>query len=68
MGEPKTNQLNIRVDRRLEKAIDAKRIEMAERIGYIPSRSEVVRLALDAFLASKPGVVSDRGGESESSA
>ena len=50
MGELKSNQLNVRVDRVLEAAIDRKRIELSAELGYIPSRSEIVRLALEAFL------------------
>jgi hypothetical protein len=50
MGELKSNQLNVRVDGVLEAAIDRKRIELCAGLGHIPSRSEIVRLALEAFL------------------
>lgn len=43
-------QLNVRVSDRLEQAIDKKRIELSQALGSIPSRSDVVRLALEAYL------------------
>jgi len=44
------NQLNVRVTPVLESAIDAKRIELARLHGTIPTRSDVVRLALESYL------------------
>ncbi len=46
-------QLNVRVSEQLEKAIDEKRIELRAMMGTIPSRSDVLRLALEAFLDMK---------------
>ena len=43
-------QLNVRVSDELEKLIDAKRIELSQTMNTIPSRSDVVRLALEAYL------------------
>lgn len=43
-------QLNVRVSEELEKAIDEKRIELRAKMGSIPSRSDVLRLALEAYL------------------
>jgi Arc/MetJ-type ribon-helix-helix transcriptional regulator len=43
-------QLNVRVSDELEKAIDEKRIELRAQLGSIPSRSDVLRLALEAYL------------------
>jgi Arc/MetJ-type ribon-helix-helix transcriptional regulator len=43
-------QLNVRVSEELEKAIDEKRIELRAKLGSIPSRSDVLRLALEAYL------------------
>lgn len=43
-------QLNVRISEELEKAIDAKRIELHPILGAIPSRSDVLRLALEAYL------------------
>jgi Arc/MetJ-type ribon-helix-helix transcriptional regulator len=43
-------QLNVRVSEKLEKAIDERRIELRERLGSIPSRSDVLRFALEAYL------------------
>lgn len=44
------NQLNVRVTPQIEAVIDAKRIELAKTLGTIPTRSDVVRLALEAYL------------------
>lgn len=44
------NQLNIRVSDELEALIDRKRIELASTMGAIPSRSDVVRYALESYL------------------
>ena len=44
-------QLNVRVSDQLERAIDGKRIELSKSLGTIPSRSDVVRLALESYLA-----------------
>lgn len=43
-------QLNVRVSEELEKAIDEKRIELRATMGSIPSRSDVLRLALESYL------------------
>ena len=43
-------QLNVRVSDLLEQAIDKKRIELSRTLGTIPSRSDVVRLALESYL------------------
>jgi hypothetical protein len=43
-------QLNVRVSDLLEQAIDKKRIELSRTLGTIPSRSDVVRLALENYL------------------
>lgn len=43
-------QLNVRVSDLLEQAIDKKRIELSKTLGTIPSRSDVVRFALEAYL------------------
>jgi metal-responsive CopG/Arc/MetJ family transcriptional regulator len=53
MKATKPNQLNIRVDRKLEQALDEKRIEYSRLLGYIPSRSEIVRTAIEQFLNIK---------------
>jgi hypothetical protein len=44
------NQLNVRVTPEIEAIIDAKRIELAKTLRTIPTRSDVVRLALEAYL------------------
>ena len=47
------NQLNVRVTPQVEAVIDSKRIELAKSIGVIPTRSDVVRFALEAYLGVK---------------
>lgn len=44
-------QLNVRVSDLLEQAIDKKRIELSTKLGSIPSRSDVVRFALETYLS-----------------
>jgi Arc/MetJ-type ribon-helix-helix transcriptional regulator len=44
------SQINLRVSEELGRAIDAKRIELSHKLGRIPSRSDVVRLALEKYL------------------
>ena len=46
-------QVNVRVDGNLIKLLDEKRIELLVTFGSIPSRSEVVRIALEEYLAGK---------------
>jgi hypothetical protein len=43
-------QLNIRMSVQLAQLIDAKRIALADQLGFIPTRSDVVRLALEQYL------------------
>ncbi|HUH92293.1 MAG TPA: CopG family transcriptional regulator [Casimicrobiaceae bacterium] len=43
-------QLNLRIDKELEQAIDGKRIELQKKLGYIPTRSAIARFALDEYL------------------
>lgn len=43
-------QLNVRVSEQLEAAIDEKRISLRATMGTIPSRSDVLRMALEAYL------------------
>lgn len=43
-------QLNVRVSESLEQAIDEKRIALRSTLGTIPSRSDVLRMALEAYL------------------
>lgn len=49
------HQINMRLPAELAQAIDRKRIELQSVLGRIPSRSEVLRLALDAYLAGEVG-------------
>jgi hypothetical protein len=43
-------QLNVRVSDQLGRAIDKKRIELSHKLGAIPSRSDIVRFALEGYL------------------
>lgn len=44
------SQLNLRISDQLAKLIDAKRIELSAKMGNIPSRSDVLRFALEQYL------------------
>ncbi len=44
------SQLNLRISEELGRLIDAKRIELSQKLGTIPSRSDVLRMALAQFL------------------
>jgi hypothetical protein len=44
------NQINVRLSEEQIKAIDKKRVETQRETGVIPTRSDVLRLALDAFV------------------
>jgi len=46
-------QINVRIQPDLADRLDTKRVELKEEIGKIPSRSEVVRMALEEYLAHK---------------
>ena len=43
-------QVNVRVDGDLIRLLDEKRTELLLKLGSIPSRSDVVRMALENFL------------------
>ena len=45
-----SKQLAVRVDESFLSAIDQKRIELSKGMGSIPSRSDIVRIALEQFL------------------
>ena len=47
-------QLAVRVDDETLAAIDRKRMELAGKGDGIPSRSDIVRMALEGFLQDKP--------------
>lgn len=44
------SQLNLRMSEQLGKLIDAKRIELSQTMGVIPSRSDILRFALAQYL------------------
>ncbi len=44
------SQLNLRISDQLGKLIDAKRIDLSAQIGTIPSRSDILRFALEMYL------------------
>ncbi len=43
------NQINLRMSETLRKLIDGKRIELSESMGTIPSRSDILRFALEQY-------------------
>ena len=45
------SQLNLRISDQLGKLIDAKRIELSGQLGTIPSRSDILRFALELYLS-----------------
>lgn len=44
------SQINLRISDQLGKLIDAKRIELSQSMGAIPTRSDVLRFALAQYL------------------
>lgn len=46
-------QINVRVDDELIKLLDEKRTSLLPKLGSIPSRSEVVRMALEEYLMNR---------------
>jgi hypothetical protein len=46
-------QINVKITAEEMKLLDAKRVALQKTTGYIPSRSEVVRLALESFIFTK---------------
>jgi Arc/MetJ-type ribon-helix-helix transcriptional regulator len=49
-------QINVRLTPEITDRLDQKRIELQPRLGRIPTRSEVMRYAIDAYLG-----ISDEG-------
>lgn len=47
------NQLNVRASDELAQLIDKKRVQLSTQLGMIPSRSDVVRIALESYLGVK---------------
>ena len=43
-------QINVRLSDELVAAIDEKRVKLRDALGGIPSRSDVVRMALESYL------------------
>ena len=52
--EQKHAQINVRVSLALADRIDAKRVAFKQQLGSIPSRSEIVRLAIEEFVKDIP--------------
>lgn len=46
-------QVNVRLDAELAARIDEKRTELQKQMGRIPTRSEVVRRALEKYLSKE---------------
>ena len=47
-------QVNVRLTDELVRLLDAKRVEMLPELGTIPTRSDVVRIAIERFLKGAP--------------
>ena len=47
-------QINMRMDKELTARIDQKRIDLAGELQRIPSRTEVIKMALELFLGGSP--------------
>ena len=43
-------QVNVRLDAEIAKRIDEKRTQLQKELGRIPTRSDVMRMALDKYL------------------
>jgi hypothetical protein len=43
-------QVNVRLDDEMIRLVDAKRVALQQELGTIPTRSEVVRIALEKYL------------------
>ena len=48
-------QINVRLPPEIMELLDKRRMELHGTMGKIPSRSDVVRLALDAYLSGPEG-------------
>jgi ABC-type phosphate transport system auxiliary subunit len=46
-------QLNVRLDDEVIRQVDEKRIELQRKMGTIPTRSDILRMALEKFLKSR---------------
>jgi hypothetical protein len=46
-------QINVRLSQEQINAIDSKRITLQQALGKIPNRSDILRFALDAYLATQ---------------
>ena len=44
-------QVNVRISQELARSLDEKRVQLQKTQGAIPSRSDVVRMAIEAFVA-----------------
>ena len=48
-------QINMRIDKELADRIDKKRISLADELQRIPTRTDVIKMALDIFLKDVDG-------------
>jgi hypothetical protein len=56
-------QVNVRLSAMQLAAIDRKRIELQPQMGVIPTRSDILRFALEAYLSAGLDVSSSKLGE-----
>lgn len=59
LKESKRDQINLRLDADLMARLDEKRVALRKVMAKIPSRSEVVRLAIEEYLKAKQTQGSD---------
>jgi hypothetical protein len=52
--EAERPQVNVRLTDELIRLLDAKRVELLPELGTIPTRSDVVRIAIERFLKVGP--------------
>ncbi len=48
-------QVNVRLSQELAAAIDQKRVELQSELGKIPTRSDIIRLAVEYYLSKGGG-------------
>ena len=53
-AEADRQQVKVRLTDELVRLLDAKRVEMLPELGAIPTRSDVVRIAIERFLKPAP--------------
>ena len=58
----KRAQINVRLSQELIELLDQKRMELQPELGKIPTRSDVMRLALEDYLSKSRKATRKKGG------